>query len=151
MSVSIERLGAWLDEERYEEAASASPNGEDEASPKYWAYKGYANWKLSRHLQAIRDFAKAIEIQPRAANTLFLRGRCYEESDRFAEAVGDYEAVLRLNPRTADAHAHLGFCLECLGKIGQARQSYVVALQIDPEETLALAGLKSLAPIVQNS
>lgn len=151
MTVSIERLDAWLDEGRYEEAASASPNSEDEASPKYWAYKGYANWRLSRHLQAISDFAKAIEIQPRSANTLFLRGRCYEELDRFSEAVGDYKAVLRLNPLTADAHAHLGFCLERLGKVGQARQSYVAALQNDPEETLALAGLKSLGPIVRNA
>lgn len=146
MSVSIELLSAWLDEGHFEKAASACPNDEEAAFPKYWAYKGYANWNLSRHIQAIIDFSKAIEIQPPAENTLFLRGRCYEELDRFPEAIGDYEAVLGLNPQTADAHAHLGFCLERSGKLGHARQSYMAALQIDPEETLALAGLKALGP-----
>ena len=35
MSISIERLGAWLDQGRFEEAASASPNDEEAASPNF--------------------------------------------------------------------------------------------------------------------
>lgn len=143
---SLNRLSQMLDEGRFEEVANEDPPANDEETPRFWAYQGYANWKLSRYPLAIQAFSIALQMQPDARNTLFLRGRCFEELRNYPEAISDYETVLSLAPQTADAHAHLGFCHEQLGNLGRAWQEYATALQIDPQETLALAGVKSLRP-----
>ena len=112
--------------------------------PKLYAHRGYGRYRAERYHEAVGDFDRAIELVPDAINTLFLRGRCLEETDDFERAISDYRRVIAQKPDTADAHAHLGFCLEKLERFEEARAAYEKALSYDAEESLALAGMKEL-------
>lgn len=114
------------------------------STAKLYAHRGYVEYRIEEFAEAIADFSTALTLSPGGQNTLFLRGRCYEEIEDFSSAILDYVQVIEINPNTADAHAHMGFCLEQLGLHGEALTAYRLALSIDPQETLALAGLDAL-------
>lgn len=111
---------------------------------KLYAHRGFARYNQGQLRGAIEDFSEALMLSPGGRHTLFLRGRCLEELEDFDLAVRDYDAVIAIAPNTADAHAQRGYCFEQLGRHDEARSAYYAALALDSEETLALAGLKSL-------
>jgi len=142
------RLASLLiDEKKYLEAKEILDRllCRDIPIAKIYAHRGFVNYRLQNYLDAIIDFTRAIEQKPYAKNTLFLRGRCFEELKKYQSAIENYDAVLTIDPKTADAYAQKGYCLEQMGLFKQAKLAYETALIIDPNESLALISLKQLS------
>lgn len=118
------------------------------SEPHIYAHRGYAKYKIEEYRDAIDDFSNALELRGDAINTLFLRGRCFEECEQFSKAIIDYDRVISLSSEIADAHAHKGYCLEQMGYLEGARSAYMRALEIDPKESLAIAGLAELGQLL---
>jgi tetratricopeptide (TPR) repeat protein len=51
--------------------------------------------------QAISDFTKALEINPRLAEAYYNRGIVYSEKGQLDQAISDFTKALEINPRLA--------------------------------------------------
>ncbi len=58
--------------------------------------------------QAISDFNKALEIDPRFAQTYNNRGIAYVSKAQYDKAISDYNRPLQINPRYAEAYNNRG-------------------------------------------
>jgi len=143
-SLTIEEISWLLNAAFFDDVAGCVPSAAEEKEPKFFAYRGFAKWRLGQFEGAIEDFSVALALLPNAPSTRFLRARCYEELERYSEAVADYEEVLKIAPHTADAYAHLGYCRERLGDAERALLNYLTALDINSGETLAISGVQAL-------
>jgi len=61
--------------------------------------------------QAISDYTKAIEINPRFAATYYNRGLAYQNKAEYDQAIPDYNKALEINPRLAEAYNGLAWLL----------------------------------------
>ena len=53
--------------------------------------RGIAYGDLGKYEQAIRDYNKAIELDPQYANTYYNRGILYQTLDKITEAEADFK------------------------------------------------------------
>ena len=83
--------------------------------------------------RAIREFKKAIVIDPDNSTAHDFLGNAYRKSGRFREAVGEYRASIRLNPDNAPAHNNLGVVYAEQGMMSNAFHEFQTALRIDPD------------------
>jgi tetratricopeptide (TPR) repeat protein len=58
--------------------------------------------------QAISDYTKALEINPRHAMTYSNRGRTYMAKGQYDHAISDYTKALEINPKFALAYFNRG-------------------------------------------
>ncbi len=78
-------------------------------------HRGMAYFSESRYDEAVEDFSKALELDPRAHKAAYYRGvvRCVQED--YARAISDFDLALDINPyhffslyRRSQAYFHLG-------------------------------------------
>ena len=58
-------------------------------------------------MQAIKDYSKAIEINPEFMYAYNNRGLAYESIGRISQAIADYKKALELNPNYETARNNL--------------------------------------------
>jgi tetratricopeptide (TPR) repeat protein len=87
--------------------------------------------------QAIEQFNKALEADPKDPVTFYHRGLAYEELEEFDEAIADFTDVLRLEPRNAMAYYHRGNSYRLSGQNDRAIADTTKALRLDPRLALA--------------
>lgn len=87
---------------------------------------------------AVRDYEKAIIVNPRYANAINNRGNVRFKQRDYMEAVKDYDRAVSLKPEFAEAYCNRGIALEKLGKLVEAVKDFEKALEIDPEYDDAL-------------
>jgi tetratricopeptide (TPR) repeat protein len=66
--------------------------------------KGVEFFKKRYYDQAIQEFTKAVEINPKFAKAYAVRGVIYAAQGRFNEAMADSDKALEINPRLALAY-----------------------------------------------
>lgn len=81
-------------EELYTSAISSASKSEDLA--KLYKYRGDVRGVLYRYDEAIVDFAKAIEYDPRFVNAFWQRGYYRAKKAQYELSIGDYTAAIRL-------------------------------------------------------
>jgi tetratricopeptide (TPR) repeat protein len=91
---------------------------------------------------AMDEVAKAIELNPKAAENYLARGvGNYYLPPSFGggleKAVADFDRALQLNPKMADAYLWKGVALRKAGKNGEARTALAKALEINPKRVWA--------------
>src|ERR671929_2009447 len=82
--------------------------------------------------EAIREFKKAIELDPESAHAHDNLATVYSEKKLYREALGEYLTALRLEPESATAHYNLACFLATHGQ-DMAVTEYRDAIQLDPE------------------
>ena len=70
--------------------------------------QGNAYLASGQYEQAIADFAKAIEIDPRSAAAHNGRGRAYLGNGQYDQAITDFSKAIALNSEFADAYTNRG-------------------------------------------
>jgi lipoprotein NlpI/uncharacterized RDD family membrane protein YckC len=65
---------------------------------------GIAYYKKGQYQQAISNYNKAIEINPRYAEAYTNRGVAYGEKDQYGKAISDFSKAIEINPRDAKAY-----------------------------------------------
>jgi tetratricopeptide (TPR) repeat protein len=79
-----------------------STNDNLSESERYF-YSGNSHYDLKDYASSIRDYAKAIELNPNLADAYYNRGNVYYHLKDYASAIRDYTKDIELNPNL-EAH-----------------------------------------------
>ncbi len=93
---------------------------------------------------AIRQYRKALEINPNNGAALSSWGACLLRLGRPAEAMGPLTRAIEAQPDLANAHSNLGIALSQQNRVPEAVKSFRSAVRLDPELPLAQQYLGSL-------
>jgi protein O-mannosyl-transferase len=85
------------------------------------------------HIQALEQYKKAIQLQPRLVGALTNLGVCYIASGDFPEAVRHLAKAVELSPNNYEAHYNLGYALRVLGDRARAEKHFAKALALRPD------------------
>lgn len=87
--------------------------------------------------QAIKDYGRALALDPSYTNALFNRGTLYLEVGTFELAVADFSAVIKLQPERTDALNSRGLAALKVGRFDQAIADFSAAISLDPSHAYA--------------
>jgi tetratricopeptide (TPR) repeat protein len=143
-------LGAWVEVAvwlRQQEQFQAALITYDAALRQFpnshvlYSNRGYVLLTMELYEQALRDFARALEIQPDYARALSFSGAAYERMQQFDRAAECYRKALALTPQDAKSWNSLGVCLLALGNEPEALAAYQQSIASDPVFTDPLFNL----------
>ena len=106
--------------------------------------KGISYLELRRHNQAIQEFNKAIELNPKFAAAYLKRGVAYKSNSRIDQAIQDFTKAIELNPKVADAYMNRGHAYTDAAytnrektirnrKFNRAIQDFTQAIELNPK------------------
>ena len=99
--------------------------------------RGCIDEALADDTSAIEDYSKVLELEPDDAETYFIRGRTYGNSQKYEQALADYSAALRLKPEDAEAYYRRGHVFEEESRHREAVEDYDTCLRLDPTNIAA--------------
>ena len=82
--------------------------------------RGNAYFIEGQYDQAISDYNKALEINPRNANAYSNRGNVYYHKGQYDQAISDYNKALEINPRFAKAYSNRASAYKSIGQYDKA-------------------------------
>ena len=95
-------------------------------------FKGISFEKKGQYDQAIKDYTKAIEVNPRFAGAYSNRGRAYDKEGQFDQAIKDFTKAIEVNPRFAGAYYNRGLAYKHKDQYDQAIIDYTKAIKVNP-------------------
>ena len=103
-------------------------------SPLADAYnnRGIAKHKLQQYDEAIKDYDKAISLDPNYAHAYFGRGVAKHKLQQYDEAIKDYDKAISLDPNDAHAYFGRGVAKDKLQQYTEAIKDYDKAISLDP-------------------
>jgi tetratricopeptide (TPR) repeat protein len=101
------------------------------AAPYISSYVAYRKSPI-RQEQAILDFNKALEENPKDAEAYLKRGIAQAEKGRYKQAISDYNKAIEINPRNAKAYINRGYAYVKDWEYDQAVSDFNKAIEIDP-------------------
>src|SRR6476660_5577057 len=102
--------------------------------------------------EAIKEFKKAIELDPDSAHAHDNLATVYSEKKLYAQALEEYLTALKLEPESPteqykeaieldpeypDAHLNLGMTYADLDQRDEAKAEFKAAIELDPQDPLA--------------
>lgn len=96
--------------------------------------RGNVYQNMGNHQQAIIDYTKAIEIDPRYAIAYNNRGSIYDTIGAHMQAIDDYNMAIKLNPGYLNAYFNRGNTYANIGANVQAIDDYSMAIKLNPED-----------------
>ncbi|MHB8137449.1 MAG: tetratricopeptide repeat protein [Smithellaceae bacterium] len=94
--------------------------------------RGVANYGLGNYKQAMEDYDRAIEFNPRHAEAYNNRGSVYHKLGNYQQAIADLNKAIEFNPRYAEAYNNRGAACHILGNYKQAMEDYDRAIEFNP-------------------
>ncbi|HHT9125137.1 MAG TPA: tetratricopeptide repeat protein [Candidatus Brocadiia bacterium] len=122
---------AFYNQQKYEDAINIfkgviSPHAEISF------YHGTALIFLSRFEEAIKQYDKALEINPNLADAYLNRGNAYYNKGENDRAILDFNKALEINSRYAEAYNNRGSAYDKKGEYDRAILDFNKALEINP-------------------
>ena len=87
--------------------------------------------KQGNLFQAIWDFNKVLEIDPKSTLAYYNRGLCYDKQGKLIQAISDFTKVIAMKPDYAPAYYNRGFCYDKQDNYTRAVFDYSKAIEID--------------------
>jgi len=108
----------------------------------YVAYfnRGLAYRHLGKYKQALADYDKAIQFNPKYAEAYNNRGVVYSNLGNDQQALGDYDKAIELNPTYAEAYNNRGLAYRHLGNDRLTIRDYDKAIELNPTYAVAYYG-----------
>jgi protein O-mannosyl-transferase len=123
------RCGVWKDEMTlWNDVISQNEN-----VPYAYHNRGRVFVNEKRYHEALKDFNKAIELQPGNANYYYGRGVIFMNENRNAEAVSDFNKAIELQPDYFDAYLNQGVVLINEKRYEEAISNYTRAIALKPD------------------
>jgi len=97
-----------------------------------YKHRGMANFAQSNYDDAIQDFTKALELDPKSYRVAYYRGVVRSVLKRFSEAIDDYTMSLEINPYQAFCLFRRGQSYFHIGDYPQALSDCESALAMEP-------------------
>ena len=96
---------------------------------------------LGLYDEAMLNFKKVLEINPRSATAYYNLGHIYIKRKDYEEGINFYQKAVEQKPDYLEAYYNLGITYEALNKPLKATEYYQKALALDPQNMLAHFGL----------
>jgi len=116
---------AWED---FDEAAGLLP---DDPVPQLW--KGMARARQNRWLEAVNEYATALDFNPRFAAAYVNRGLAYMALNEPLKAIHDFNQAIRNDPLDPATYFKRGVAYGRAGKLRVAIDSYSEAIRLKPD------------------
>ncbi len=94
---------------------------------------GTALVQLNRRSEAIREFRKALVLEPDFVSARMNLGNALMETNQPVKAERQYRQVARQDPEHVEARTNLGHALDALGRSEEAMDAYREATEIAPQ------------------
>jgi len=94
--------------------------------------RGIAYAKTGHYDQAISDFNRALELNPKDVKAYYNRGLAYYQKGEYDQAISDFNKALEINPIDAKAYYIRGLAYYQKGEYDQAISDYTKALELNP-------------------
>jgi len=111
--------------------ASTQKSKGESGNAEFYNNRGMANDKEGLYDQAISDYNKALEIDPKYAEAYNNRGVVYRRKGQYDRAISDYNKALEINPRDAEAYNNRGVAYSIKGQYDRAISDYSQAVEIN--------------------
>jgi tetratricopeptide (TPR) repeat protein len=95
--------------------------------------EGVSNLNLNKPEKALKDFTRAIEIDPNRADGYVGRANSLNTLGRYQEALEDYDKAIEIDSKLANAYVNRGSAYSHLGQYEKAIADYEKGLELDPE------------------
>jgi ribosomal protein S12 methylthiotransferase accessory factor len=108
-------------------------------------YRGQALRALSRPEEALGEFRRALQLDPREAeieSVLTYAALCHRDLGRYEEAADLFRQALQLG-ESAEVHNQIGFCLFKLRRHEESIVSFRRAIDLDPAQAINHANIGS--------
>jgi S1-C subfamily serine protease/tetratricopeptide (TPR) repeat protein len=92
--------------------------------------EGEKKWRLKQYKEAILDFDKAIELNPRAVYAYGHRGEAQSALKQYKEAILDFDKAIELNPQYGAAHLRRGQAKSALKQYEKAILDFKIAREL---------------------
>ncbi len=87
--------------------------------------------------EAISDYTKVLEIDPREVRAYVNRGATYGRKGQYDQAISDFTKALEINPGDALAYPNRGLAYYSKGQYDKAISDYTKVLEINPRDDVA--------------
>ena len=94
---------------------------------------GISNLNLNKPEKALKDFNRAIEIDPTRVDGYVGRANTLNTLERYEEALKDYDIAIEIDPKLANAYVNRGSAYSHLGQYEKAIADYEKGLELDPK------------------
>ena len=95
--------------------------------------EGVSNLNLNKPEKALKDFSRAIEIDPNRADGYVGRANTLNTLGRYQEALEDYDKAIEIDPKIANAYVNRGSAYSQLEQYEKAIADYEKGLELDPK------------------
>jgi lipoprotein NlpI len=89
-----------------------------------WLLRGIINEELRNFKEAVADFTKTLELDPRIDDAYDHRGTTHFKLAKFAESVADFDSYLAKHPDKAAGHWQRGISCYYAGRFDQGRKQF---------------------------
>ena len=96
--------------------------------------RGFAYYSKKDYDGAIRDYDRAITLQPKYAPALVRRANAYQEKRQYEGALADYEAATQIDPKFSFDRSK-GFLFFYLGRMTQSAETFENYMKVNPDDT----------------
>jgi len=103
---------------------------QQKSDPVYWMRLGRWYGRQNRHEEAIRCFARALEIDPHNAKALNNIGVIYFQEKQYEEALDAFKRSVDLDPSDPSTWHNLGLANHYLGRYEEAIACYMASLHL---------------------
>ncbi|MEH1767310.1 tetratricopeptide repeat protein [Nostoc sp.] len=103
-------------------------------------WRGETYFFMERYPEALQDFDRAIELDPKYDWVIANRAFTYRLMERYTEALQDFDRAIELDPKSAGAIAGRGQTYKSMERYTQALQDFDRAIELDPKLDWAIAG-----------
>ncbi len=121
-------------------ALAAEPAPDGEKSAEFYVNQGVDHLQNGRYDQAIADYTKALEKDPRLVEAYTNRGLAHEAKGQLDQAIADYTKALGINPQEASAYVSRGYAYHAKGQYKRAIGDFTKAIAINPNYAQAYHG-----------
>jgi tetratricopeptide (TPR) repeat protein len=107
-------------------------------SSKIFARCGESYYLSGQYNQALKNFDRAIEIDPKYSFAIISRGRAYRSIERYDDALQDFTTLIKLNGKNDLAFAGRGETYRLMERYEEALKDFNHAIAIDPKHFFSL-------------
>jgi tetratricopeptide (TPR) repeat protein len=85
-----------------------------------------------RYTDSVREYSKAIEMDPKNAKAYYWRGIAYIKQKETPRGLSDMKQAVALDPKNARAHEYLGWLYGSMGRYAKATSHFTRVIELKP-------------------
>jgi len=137
--ISILMATSWIQTQYWRNSITLFQHAVDVTTNNYIAHYnlGSALEKKGRSDEAMREYSKVLQVNPKYINAHNNIGLILASQGRRDEAIQHFKEIFKINPAYGEAHTNLGAILADAGRTDEAIAHFSEALRLNPDDAIA--------------